>query len=223
MSLEDVRVLISAGPTHEPIDPVRFLGNRSSGKMGFALAADAAACGARTTLISGPVCLPTPLNVERINVTTALEMRDAIHERAAEVDLIIMTAAVADFRPAKVLDQKFKKQQGLLRIDLVPNPDILASLAEVAPQVLRVGFAAETEISDDKIRAKMQRKNVDFLVLNDVSRRDIGFGVDENEVTVFQRDGAPLFLSRRPKSELAAELMNLFCQKLPCREPALAF
>jgi phosphopantothenoylcysteine decarboxylase/phosphopantothenate--cysteine ligase len=209
------RVLISAGPTHEPIDPVRFLGNRSSGKMGFALAAQPTRMGAETILGAGPVALPTPTGVQRVDVSTALEMRTAIHEHLASIDLVVMTAAVGDFRPRVSAPEKLKKIEGIPDLQLEANPDILAELRVAAPEALLVGFAAETQPTDQEARAKLERKQAHYLVVNDVSRRDIGFGVDENEVTVYGREGKPIFLSRRPKRELAAALLRMFAEKLP--------
>ncbi len=214
------RVVISAGPTHEPIDPVRFLGNRSSGKMGFALAAEAAARGAQITLVAGPVALPTPPSVERVDVTTALEMRDAVHALAADADLIVMTAAVADFRPRNPEDRKIKRARGVPSLELEENPDILAGLPAVAPRALRVGFAAETEPSVEEAHSKLARKGADFLVWNDVSRSDIGFGADDNEVTVYRPSGEPEHFGRRSKRQLAASLLDVFGQALKDREPA---
>lgn len=216
-SLDGCTVLISAGPTHEPIDPVRFLGNRSSGKMGFALAAEAAARGAKTELVSGPVSLPTPQGVERADVTTALQMRDAIHARATRADLIIMTAAVADFRPREMSHSKIKKERGVPRIELVPNPDILKGLQDVAPDALRVGFAAETEVSEKEAYGKLQRKGAHFLVWNDVSRGDIGFGASDNEVTVYSLEAPPVRVSRRPKQAIAVALFDLLVPTLERR------
>lgn len=207
-------VLVSAGPTHEPLDPVRFLGNRSSGKMGFALAAEAARRGARTILVAGPVTLASPPGVERVDVTTALQMRDAIHAAAPAADLVIMTAAVSDFRPSVAAPSKIKKQDGVPDFELAANPDILTGLADLAPGTLRVGFAAETETSESEAYAKLARKKVDFLVWNNVAQEGIGFGSDLNEVTVYRRSGDPIFLSRRPKRELAVHLLNLFCEAL---------
>ena len=208
------QVLVAAGPTHEPVDPVRYLGNRSSGKMGFAVAAEAARRGARTTLVAGPVALPTPAAVERIDVTTAIEMRDAVYGQASEADLIVMAAAVADFRPARRESRKIKKSGGVPTLELEENPDILAGLPSVAQRALLVGFAAETEPSVEEAYAKLRRKGADMLVWNDVSRSDIGFGADHNEVTVYRRGGEPRHLSRRPKDELAAALLDLFSQSL---------
>jgi phosphopantothenoylcysteine decarboxylase / phosphopantothenate---cysteine ligase len=216
------RVLISAGPTYEPIDPVRFLGNRSSGKMGFALAAEAAARGAEVTLVAGPVALATPPGVTRVDVGTACEMRDAVYAAAPAADLVVMTAAVADFRCRSVAGGKLKRRQGPPVLELVENPDILAGLAEVAPAAVVVGFAAETEASEDEARDKLRRKGADFLVWNDVSRRDVGFGADDNEVTVYRRSGAPVAISRRPKRELAASLIGLFLEALKERERRVA-
>ncbi len=211
-------VLVSAGPTHEPLDPVRFLGNRSSGKMGFALAAEAARRGARVVLVAGPVNLPTPPGVERHDVETALEMEAALRRFAAQADLVVMTAAVADFRPRTAAARKIKRGEGVPTIELEPNPDLLAGLARTATQAVRVGFAAETDDLERNALAKMEHKGVDFLVANDVSRADIGFGSDANEVTVFRRGAPALSLSRRPKLRLAAELLDLFASALNSRD-----
>jgi phosphopantothenoylcysteine decarboxylase/phosphopantothenate--cysteine ligase len=210
-AMRGLSVLVTAGPTHEPLDPVRFLGNRSSGKMGFALAAEAARRGARVSLVAGPVALDTPAGVTRIDVVTAREMEQAVQGAAASADLVIMTAAVADFRPRQVAAEKIKKSRGLPeRLELEENPDILAGLRRVAAGAVLVGFAAETEELEANARAKLAAKDADFLVANDVTRRDIAFGSEANEVTVFRRSGAPVFLARRPKGELAAALLEIF-------------
>jgi phosphopantothenoylcysteine decarboxylase / phosphopantothenate---cysteine ligase len=211
-------VLVTAGPTHEPVDPVRFLGNRSSGRMGFALAAEAARRGARVVLIAGPVALPTPPGVDRVDVVTAREMERAVREHAPAADLVVMAAAVADFRPRRPAPHKIKKERGLATIDLEENPDILAGARELSPGAVLVGFAAETEDLERNARAKLASKGADFLVANDVSRADIAFERDENEVTVFRRDGPPVFFARRPKSELAVSLFDLFTATLFARE-----
>jgi phosphopantothenoylcysteine decarboxylase/phosphopantothenate--cysteine ligase len=210
-------VLVAAGPTHEPLDPVRFLGNRSSGKMGFALAAEAARRGARVVLVAGPVALDSPSGVRRVDVVTAREMERSVREHAPAADLIVMAAAVADFRPRRIAPGKIKKEEGQdpAAIELEENPDILAGLRAVAPRAVLVGFAAETEDLDRHARTKLERKNADFLVANDVSRRDIAFESEDNEVTVFRRQGEPVFLSRRPKAALAASLFDLFAAMLP--------
>lgn len=209
-SLAGRTVLITAGPTQEPIDPVRYLGNRSSGKMGFALAAEAARRGARTLLVAGPVALPTPPGVERHDVRTALEMEEAVRTLAGGADLIVMAAAVADFRPASYVGEKIKRHQGTPAIALVENPDILAALPKLAPHALRVGFAAESVLAADEAARKLAAKGAHLLVANDISRADIGFGNDHNEVTVFSREASPEILSRRPKPALASALFDRF-------------
>jgi phosphopantothenoylcysteine decarboxylase/phosphopantothenate--cysteine ligase len=206
--------LVTAGPTFEPIDPVRYLGNRSSGKMGFAIAAELARRGARTLLVAGPVALPTPPGVERVAVETALQMQTAVGKLAPGADLVVMAAAVADFRPRARARSKLKKSRGVPEIELVANPDILADLPRIAPRALRVGFAAETEDLEREARAKLEAKGAHLLVANDVSRADIGFGSDDNEVTVYRRGGEPVFLGRRPKADLARDLVDLFSREL---------
>lgn len=203
-------VVVSAGPTREAADPVRYLSNRSSGKMGFALAAEAANQGARTLLVAGPVERATPAGVERIDVVTALEMRDQVNRLAATADLVIMAAAVCDFRPRRTAPGKLKKRQGLSSLELEPNPDILTGLAEVAPHAVRVGFAAETSGLEEEARRKLDEKDAHYIVANDVSRAGIGFESDQNEVTVYPREGREVFLGRRSKGELAVELIRLF-------------
>jgi len=215
-------VLVTAGPTHEPLDPVRFLGNRSSGKMGFALAAEAARRGARVTLVAGRVALATPPGVERIDVSTAEEMARAVTGRAPEADLVVMVAAVADFRPRRAAASKIKKEAGPPALELEPTPDILAGLRDLAPGAVLVGFAAETEELAARARAKLAAKRADFLVGNDVSRSDIGFGQEANEVVVFRRDGEPLTLERAPKAEIAGRLLDLFGEALTRRAEAVA-
>lgn len=208
-------VLVTAGPTFEPLDPVRFLGNRSSGRMGYALADEAAKRGARVVLVSGPVHLSTPSGVERLNVTTAREMEAVVREHAPSADMVVMTAAVADYRPKSPAGVKIKKENGLPPpVELEENPDILGGLRDVAPRAVIVGFAAETHDLERYARAKLERKRADFLVANDVSRKDIAFDSLANEVTVYGRDGEPVFLSRRPKQELAASLLDLFAGRL---------
>ena len=211
-------VLVTAGPTHEPLDPVRFLGNRSSGRMGFAMAAEAARRGARVVLVAGPVSLPTPPGVSRVDVVTARDMERAVRDHAPAADLIVMAAAVADFRPRRPAPSKLKKERGLPTIELEENPDILAGARQLAPGAVLVGFAAETEELERNARAKLARKGADFFVANDVSRADIAFEHADNEVTVFRREGPPVFLSRRPKSALAVSLFDLFTARLYDRE-----
>lgn len=213
-------VLISAGPTFEPVDPVRFLGNRSSGKMGFALAAEAARRGARTILVAGPVALATPSGVERIDVETAAEMAAAVAATAPGADLVILAAAVADFRPKVPAGQKLKKDQGVPTFDLEPTEDILAGLFRIAPNAVRVGFAAETERLEENARVKLARKDVHFIVANDVSRADIAFGREENEVLVLARDGETVPIPRQSKTGVAAALLDLFTPALAATSAA---
>jgi len=220
-SLTGRRVVVTAGPTREPLDPVRFLSNRSSGKMGFLLAAEAVREGADTTLISGPVTLETPSGVKRLDVTTAREMHEAVESSVGQADLVIMTAAVADFRPRVAASRKIKKRtagDAALHLDLEPTADILSELQQTAPDAVRVGFAAETENVEQGALEKLAEKNLDFLVANDVSRADIGFDSDDNEVTVYSRGGKPVFFPRRSKELLSAKLIELFSAALKDRE-----
>ncbi len=211
-------VVVSAGPTHEPIDPVRYLGNRSSGRMGFAIAAEAARRGARVTLVAGPVSLATPSGLRRVDVETAEQMRGAVIEAARGADLVVMAAAVADFRPREVAAAKIKKTGAPPPpIPVEPTADILTELAAVAPEALRVGFAAETGDLVSEALAKLERKRADLVVANDVGAPGIGFGSAENEVTIFRRAGEPVFVSRRPKEEVAQVLLDLVTQELAAR------
>ena len=181
----DEVVLISAGPTAEPIDPVRVLTNRSSGKMGFALAEEAARRGAEVVLVSGPSALPTPYGVDRLDVQTAEEMRSAMLEALNRASIVIMAAAVADYRMAQQAAQKLKREtQEGMTLELVRNPDILAELVAAKGRRTIVGFAAETEHVLENARAKLERKGCDLIVANDVSRTDTGFDVDRNEVWI---------------------------------------
>jgi phosphopantothenoylcysteine decarboxylase/phosphopantothenate--cysteine ligase len=179
------RVIVTAGPTREPIDPVRYISNHSSGKQGFAIAEAARDAGADVTLISGPVGLATPTGVTRIDVTTGQQMHDAVAARLDACDLFIGVAAVADYRPAHAHSQKIKKSSDAgMSLDLVQNPDIIATVAARKRRPFVVGFAAETENTTANARAKLTRKRLDMIVLNDVSDRRIGFNSDDNAVTV---------------------------------------
>jgi len=212
------RVLVSAGPTHEPIDPVRYLGNRSSGKMGFALAAEAAERGAAVVLVAGPVVLATPPGVRRIDVETAREMEAVIAAEAPSSDLIVMAAAVADFRPRHRSERKIKKGQGApAAIELELNPDILSGLARLAPSALRVGFAAETQDLAAAAAAKLEQKGADLIVANAVGGDQNVFGSDDNEVLVFRRGQPPLALPRRAKRRIATALFDLLVEELTAR------
>jgi phosphopantothenoylcysteine decarboxylase/phosphopantothenate--cysteine ligase len=183
---------VTASGTREAIDPVRFLGNRSSGRMGFALAEAAAEQGAEVVLIAGPSELPTPIGVRRVDVLSARDMEAAVQTHEPDVDVVLMTAAVADFRPADVLRQKWRRTDGPPAIELVANPDILGGVVErrgdsTAPLI--VGFAAETGDLEASAQAKLTAKKVDMLVANDVSRAGIGFEGEDNAVLILHRDG----------------------------------
>lgn len=183
------RVVVSAGPTAEPLDPVRFLSNRASGKMGFAMARAARRLGAEVTLVSGPTALPDPLFIKTVRVRTADEMHSAVSRAAEDAEIVVMCAAVADFRASKQSPSKIKKEGFDYRVELSPTVDILASLAKKKRNRILVGFAAETEDLARNARDKMRRKKLDAIVANDVSRTDIGFESDDNEVRVFFPDG----------------------------------
>jgi len=212
--LSGKKILISAGPTFEDIDPVRFIGNRSSGKMGFALAAAARAMGAEVTLIAGPVSLCTPFNVSRINVRNAEQMRIAVLGALANQDVYIGAAAVADFTPAAKAAQKIKKTEGCLDLDLVPTVDILS---EVAAHALRpkcvVGFAAETEQVEHYARGKLERKNLDLIAANHVAGIGIGFESEENALTVFSKNER-FDIGKDSKYQVATSLLRIIAGQL---------
>ena len=209
------RVVITAGPTREAIDPVRFISNHSSGKMGFALAEAARDAGAQVTLISGPVHLATPERVRRIDVVSAQDMLQAALDQSIQTDIFIATAAVADFRPQNSPDQKIKKQDnsGVMTLTLVENPDIVATIARQQPKPFTVGFAAETRDVVNYARQKISRKNLDMIVANDVSRGDIGFNSDANAVTVLWHDGEQV-LELASKHQIARSIIALIAQRL---------
>ena len=203
-------VVVTAGPTREAVDPVRFIGNRSSGRMGYALAGAARARGARVVLVSGPTELTPPAGVEVIRVTTAAEMRDAVVPRAAQADVVIMAAAVADYAPSDAADRKIHKDSDTLTLTLVRTPDILAEVGRQRAgkgRPLLVGFAAETDDVVAGARRKQREKGVDLVVANDVSRTDIGFEVDANEVTLVTGSGEET-LPRQPKSAIALQIVQ---------------
>lgn len=213
-SLAGKKVVITAGPTREAIDPVRYLSNHSSGKMGYALAEAAAEAGAITTLISGPTQLPTPPRVERINVTSAQEMYAASLGAAEGCDIFIAAAAVADYRPEQVATQKMKKgAPDSITLTLVKNPDIVASVAALANKPFTVGFAAESENVLEYGRAKLERKNLDLVIANNISDVRIGFNSDDNAVTVIDQNSTQE-LGQRSKHQLARELIALFARKI---------
>jgi phosphopantothenoylcysteine decarboxylase / phosphopantothenate---cysteine ligase len=218
--LDGRRVVVTAAGTREPIDPVRFLGNRASGKMGFAIAAAAARRGAHVQLVTGPTHLPTPAGVQRTDVGTTLEMRDAVLaavDADPGPDVVVKAAAVADFRPSTVSGSKLKKGAGVPTIELVANPDILAELGarprdDARP--LLVGFAAETDDVEANGRDKLARKGADLLVVNDVGGDDAGFAVDTNRVVVLGRDGSRTVIDLAAKTEVAHRILDLVVARL---------
>lgn len=212
-SLAGRRVLISAGPTYEDIDPVRFLGNRSSGRMGFAVAAAAAEAGADVTLVAGPVHLATPAGVRRIDVRSARQMHAAVMTEAVAADVYVAAAAVGDFRPLEIAPQKIKKRgDGGMTLELTQNPDILADVAALPRRPLLVGFAAETEHLEAHARAKLERKRLDLIAANQVGG-GLGFEADDNCLTLIAPDGTT-HLPTASKRELARQLVDIIAQRL---------
>jgi phosphopantothenoylcysteine decarboxylase/phosphopantothenate--cysteine ligase len=209
--LEGKTVLITAGPTREPIDPVRYISNRSSGKMGYAIARAAAAQGARVILVSGPVSLGEPHGVETVKVQTAEEMYNATHVHVSDADIFIAAAAVADYRPAVPFEQKIKKTEAEMSIALVRSPDILASVAALKNGPFTVGFAAETNDVEKYALAKLKNKGLDMIIANRVGS-DCGFDVDENTVEVFWNGGEHAFPTAA-KTELASQIIELVADR----------
>lgn len=207
--LKKKKILVTAGPTHEPIDPVRFIGNRSSGKMGFALANAAALRGAEVTLISGPVSLSTPKNVKRIDIETAEQMYNAVLAHAKKNDVVIMSAAVADYAPATSSKEKIKKETAAMNIALRSTPDILRTLGEKkSKKQILVGFALETENELTNAQQKLQKKNLDLIVLNSTKDKGATFGTDTNIVTLIDKQGSVKKLPKMSKFDVAVEILN---------------
>jgi phosphopantothenoylcysteine decarboxylase/phosphopantothenate--cysteine ligase len=201
-------ILVTAGPTRENVDPVRYFTNRSSGKMGYAVAEAAAQRGARVILVSGPVSLSAPTGVERIDVQSAEEMHRAVLEKVSGCSIAIFAAAVADYRPVEPRNQKIKRGKESLALALEPTDDILASVARSKGDRFIVGFAAETERVADNARKKLAAKNADLMVANDVTAEGAGFDHETNIVTLFARDGRDLALPRMTKSEVAQRILD---------------
>ncbi|NII10593.1 bifunctional phosphopantothenoylcysteine decarboxylase/phosphopantothenate--cysteine ligase CoaBC [Oleiagrimonas sp. C23AA] len=217
-ALQGRRVLVSAGPTYEDIDPVRFIGNRSSGRMGFAVAEAAAAAGASVTLVAGPVSLPTPAGMaQRIDVRSARQMHEAVMAQAPEADIYIATAAVGDYRVAEVADKKLKKRDGApMQLNLTENPDIVADVAALERRPFVVGFAAETHDVADYARCKLERKGLDMIAANQVGN-GMGFETCDNALTVYWADGEKV-LPRASKQALAEALVALVAERLQVKE-----
>ncbi|HEV2965727.1 MAG TPA: phosphopantothenoylcysteine decarboxylase [Chthoniobacterales bacterium] len=201
-----MRFLITAGPTREPIDPVRYISNRSSGKMGYAIAEAAIEAGHEVVLISGPVDVDRPRGVAVIPISTSDEMFEAVSRHTSRCDILVMCAAVADYKPAKVAKNKIKKRGENISLELVPTRDILASLPKDR-QYLAVGFAAETENVEDNAQKKLREKNCDIVVANDAL---IGMESEENEVTILFRDGEIKRISRDSKRIISRDLVKVF-------------
>jgi phosphopantothenoylcysteine decarboxylase/phosphopantothenate--cysteine ligase len=206
--LEGEHVLLTAGPTQEPLDPVRYITNRSSGKMGYALAEAAVARGAHVVLVSGPVQLPAPYGVEVIPVRTAAEMRAKVMENLEPAGIVMKAAAVADFHLSKVPDQKVKKTAARISLEMDPTPDILAELGRKKGDRLLIGFAAETQNLVQEARRKLESKNCDMVVANLVGGAESGFESDQNEVTLVLRTGETIPLARAPKREIADRIFD---------------
>jgi len=208
--LEGKSILVTAGPTREAIDPVRYISNRSSGKMGYAVAEAARRRGANVTLIAGPTSLTAPAGVALTRITTAAEMRDAVMRALPRHQIVIKAAAVADFAPVAVAEQKIKKTAAdELTLKLIKNPDILAEIGAADARPFIVAFAAETDAVEEHAREKLVRKNADLIVANDVADGSIGFDSDQNEVLVIARDGSSTRLARADKSVIADRILDL--------------
>jgi phosphopantothenoylcysteine decarboxylase / phosphopantothenate---cysteine ligase len=211
--LAGLNILITAGPTRERLDPVRYLTNRSSGKMGFAVAAAAREAGAHVTIVTGPVQLPTPVGITRINVESARDMYAAVHRQVADADVFIAAAAVADFQPVSVAKHKIKKQGVAVKLELEPAPDIIKSVADMAKRPFVVGFAAETDNVEDNARSKLKRKKLDMIAANQVGD-GIAFDCEDNALTVIW-PGGKVEVARGPKIDVARQLIALIASRLP--------
>jgi phosphopantothenoylcysteine decarboxylase/phosphopantothenate--cysteine ligase len=209
-------VLVTAGPTREPIDPVRYISNRSSGKMGYAIAEAAQRRGANVTLISGPTARTAPAGVAITRVRTAMEMHAAVMAAAPRHQIVIKAAAVADFAPVHVADRKIKKREDsdVLTIELRKNPDILADVARLSPRPFIVAFAAETDSVEEHAREKLQRKGADLIVANDVADASIGFDSDENEVMIIARDGSVIRIVKAAKHVVADRILDAIVSRM---------
>ena len=212
-ALNGKHVMITAGPTREAIDPVRYISNESSGKMGFAMAEAAVDAGAKVTLIAGPVNLETPAHVERVDVVSTADMHQAVFGHLPNCDIFIGSAAVADYRPVQVADRKIKKgdDNHSMSIELVRNPDIIAEVAASESRPFTVGFAAETNDLIEYAQKKLQQKNLDLIIANDVADKQIGFNSNDNEVTLISSDASTV-LPKMPKTKLARLLIDQLSQ-----------
>ncbi len=217
-SLAGLKVVITAGPTREPIDPVRYITNRSSGKMGFAVATAVREAGANVVLVAGPVALPTPANVKRINVETAEQMYQRVHEEIADTDVFIACAAVSDYRPQSASAQKIKRSAAEMDLPLVRSPDTLASVAALAKAPFTVGFAAETNDVATHAREKLEKKRIDMIAANRVGP-DCGFDRETNALTVYWPGGGEAALGDGSKPMLARQLVELIAERYRAARP----
>lgn len=213
----DRKLLITAGPTREPLDPIRFFSNFSSGKMGYALAEAASRRGGEVTLISGPTNLTPPPGIRFIPVNTTLEMQEAVFDEFSRTDLVIKAAAVADYRPANPKKQKIKKEEEFLNVKLTSNPDILLELGKIKKKQILVGFAAETEDLVKNAMEKIKKKNLDFIVANDLTRPGAGFEVDTNLVKVINREGDIREFPLMTKKEVSHKILDVLSEKIKGR------
>jgi phosphopantothenoylcysteine decarboxylase/phosphopantothenate--cysteine ligase len=204
-----MRFVVTAGPTRELIDPVRFISNRSSGKMGYAIAEAAITAGHDVTLISGPASIAPPQNAQFVSITTSDELHDAVQRATQECDVLVMCAAVSDYKPAVFRPRKMKKRRIPFALELIPTRDILASLPQENREFLVAGFAAETHDLETNAQNKLRAKHCDLIVANDVSKTDSGMEADENAVTIFFRNGDLKTISRRSKKNIARELVKI--------------
>jgi len=208
------KVLVSAGPTYEKIDPVRFIGNFSSGKMGTEIAKAASEMGAKVNLVCGPSNEKTDgYNINRTNVVSALEMQDAMESLFGNADIVIMSAAVADYRPAHFVEKKIKKDDENLTIELVKNPDILKGLGEKKKNQILAGFALETDNEMEFAKGKLEKKNLDFIVLNSLQDKEAGFRKDTNKITIIPKNGEPVSYEAKNKREVAKDILNFIVEK----------
>ncbi|QLL58212.1 MULTISPECIES: bifunctional phosphopantothenoylcysteine decarboxylase/phosphopantothenate--cysteine ligase CoaBC [Empedobacter] len=216
LPLHGKKVVVSAGPTYENLDPVRFIGNYSSGKMGFEIAKAAANLGAKVTLVSGPSHESVAgFPIDRINVVSARDMYEAMHANFADADVVVMSAAVADYRPKEMAEQKIKKENDdNLIIELVKNPDILKSLGEIKTHQLLVGFALETNNEEEYAKKKLAKKSLDFIVLNSMQDKEAGFQKNTNKITIIDKDLSMQQFDAKSKTDVAKDILNVILNKL---------
>ena len=215
LPLKGKKVIITAGPTYEAIDPVRFIGNHSSGKMGFEIATECANKGAEVVLITGPTTLELEnKNIKRINVISASEMYNTVHDNFTDSDIGIFAAAVADYKPKKVASEKIKKNDAVMNIELEPNKDILASVGKIKDKQILVGFALETENELENAKGKLERKNLDLIILNSLKDSGAGFKHNTNKITIIERSGEVTNFDLKTKKEVAADIVTKIISKI---------